>query len=162
VVPATDGNLYGTDGGGPNRGGDLFEITPSGTFTTLYSFCAQSNCTDGFQPVTMTQSTNGNFYGTTNVGGTNGDGTVFSLSTGLGQFVKTVPAGATVGKRVGILGTDLTGATSVTFNGTPSTFTVVSNTLITTTVPAGATTGTVEVVTPSGTLTSNATFVVIP
>jgi uncharacterized repeat protein (TIGR03803 family) len=162
VVPATDGNLYGSDGGGPNGGGDLFKITPSGTFTTLYSFCAQSNCTDGAHPVTMTQSTNGNFYGTTNVGGTNGDGTVFSLSTGLGQFVKTVPAGATVGKRVGILGTDLTGATSVTFNGTPSTFTVVSNTLITTTVPTGATTGTVQVVTPSGTLSSNATFVVIP
>jgi uncharacterized protein (TIGR03437 family) len=57
-----------------------------------------------------------------------------------------------------ILGTKLTGATSVTFNGTAAKFTVVSNSEITTTVPAGATTGEVKVVTPSGTLASNVSF----
>jgi len=59
---------------------------------------------------------------------------------------------------VNILGTSLTGATSVTFNGTAAKFTVASSSLITTSVPAGATTGTIEVVTPSATLASNAAF----
>lgn len=59
---------------------------------------------------------------------------------------------------VTILGTDLTGATSVTFNGTAATFTVVSASQIKTTVPTGATTGAVEVTTPSSTLSSNSVF----
>jgi uncharacterized protein (TIGR03437 family) len=63
-----------------------------------------------------------------------------------------------VGAAVKILGTNLTGATSVTFNGTAAVFKVVSASLITTTVPAGATTGTVEVTTPKGTLKSNVVF----
>src|ERR1017187_5902938 len=57
-----------------------------------------------------------------------------------------------------ILGSDLTGATSVTFNGTAAVFTVVSSSEITTTVPAGATTGKVQVATPSGTLSSTVPF----
>jgi uncharacterized protein (TIGR03437 family) len=71
-------------------------------------------------------------------------------------------AGA-VGASVIILGNGLTGATRVTFNGTAATFSVVSDTEITTTVPAGATTGSIQVVTASSsTLSSNAAFVVLP
>jgi hypothetical protein len=44
------------------------------------------------------------------------------------------------------------------FNGAVATFTVVSSSDITTAVPAGATTGEVKVVTPSGTLSSNVSF----
>ena len=76
--------------------------------------------------------------------------------------MKTQPASARVGGFVEILGTNLTGATSVSFNGTPAVFRVVLNSWIKTTVPAGATTGTVEVVTPSGTLASNVDFRVLP
>jgi len=61
-----------------------------------------------------------------------------------------------------ILGNGLTGSTSVTFNGTAATFTVVSNTQITATVPTGATTGTVSVTTPTGTLNSSPTFQILP
>ena len=50
-----------------------------------------------------------------------------------------------------ILGTDLTGATSVTFNGTAATFTVIAPTAIKVDVPSGAATGAVQVVTPTGT-----------
>jgi uncharacterized repeat protein (TIGR03803 family) len=107
----------------------------------------------------IVQATSGNFYGTTNNGGANGYGTAFSLSVGLGPFVKTLPASGKVGAAVTILETDLSGATSVTFNGTAATFTVNSTgTAISTTVPTGATTGTVQVVTPSGTLSSNVPF----
>lgn len=55
-----------------------------------------------------------------------------------------------------------TGSTNVSLNRTPATFTVKSDTLITAIVPAGATTGYVTVTKPSGTLTSNVPFHVIP
>jgi uncharacterized protein (TIGR03437 family) len=76
--------------------------------------------------------------------------------------VETLPAFGKMGTPVHILGTNLTGTTSVTFDGTPATFTVVSKTLIFTNVPAGATSGKVKVVTPSGTLSSNVPFRVKP
>ena len=100
--------------------GTVFKITPSGTLTTLYSFCAQSGCTDGEFPLAgLVQDTNGDFYGTTTSWrGQTAYGTVFSLSVGLGPFVETQPTSGKVGAAVKILGTDLTGATSVTFNGT--------------------------------------------
>ena len=109
----------------------------------------------------LAQATNGAFYGTTSGGGTHNDGTVFSLSVGLGAFVETVPTSGKVGAKVIILGTDLKGATSVTFNGTVATFTVVKGSEITTTVPTGATTGRVNVTTPNKTLKSNVAFRVI-
>jgi uncharacterized protein (TIGR03437 family) len=106
----------------------------------------------------LAQDTNGNFYGTTVYGGQAELGSVFSLSVGLGPFVKTRPRSGKVGAALNILGSDLTGATSVTFNGTTAVFTVVSSSEITTTVPAGATTGKVQVATPSGTLSSTVPF----
>jgi uncharacterized protein (TIGR03437 family) len=81
-----------------------------------------------------------------------------SLSEALGPFVETLPASGKVGAVVIILGNNLTGATSVTFNGKAATFRVVSSSEITTTVPSGATTGPVKVKTPSRTLTSNVNF----
>jgi len=53
---------------------------------------------------------------------------------------------------------NLTGATKVTFYGTKTKFTVESESKITTTVPSGATTGTVHVLTPGGPLSSNVPF----
>ena len=87
-----------------------------------------------------------------------GCGTVFSLSVGLGPFVETQPTCAKAGAAVKILGTNLTGATGVSFNGAAATFKVVSSSEITTTVPTGATTGKVKVTTPHGTLFSNKIF----
>src|ERR1022692_632476 len=136
---------------------------PAQTLTTLYSFCSQSGCTDGDAPYAgLVQATDGNFYGTTFEGGSNDGGTVFRLSVGLGPFVKPRPPYGKVGAAVKILGTNLTGATSVSFNGTAAVFEVVSSSEITTTVPAGASSGEVQVVTPSGTLSSNASFRVVP
>src|ERR1022692_2211567 len=164
LVQATDGNLYGTTyEGGANSHGTVFKITPSGMLTTVYRFCSQSPCTDGaFPEAALVQDTNGDFYGTTVGGGANGGGTVFRMSVGLGPFVKTQPTSGSLGAAVKILGTNLTGATSVSFNGTAAVFEVVSSSEITTTVPAGASSGEVQVVTPSGTLSSNASFRVVP
>jgi uncharacterized protein (TIGR03437 family) len=78
----------------------------------------------------------------------------------LSPFVKTNPASGKVGASVMILGSNLTGTTAVSFNGTEAAFDVVSATEITATVPAGATTGEVEVTTLKKILTSYVKFLV--
>jgi len=180
LVQGTDGNFYGTTFvGGTNTSceggsgcGTIFRITPSGKLTTLYNFCSKGgypNCSGGSSPEgTLVQDTNGIFYGTTYFGGNSncgfdeiGCGSVFSISVGLSPFVETNPTAGKVGAKVGILGTDLTGATNVTFNGTTAAFKVVSKTLIAAKVPSGATTDTVQVELPSGTLSSNVPFIVL-
>jgi uncharacterized repeat protein (TIGR03803 family) len=159
LVQANDGNLYGTtSGGGVNGGqGTIFKITLGGTLTTLYNFCSQNECTDGAEPLAaLVQDTNGKFYGTAEGGA--GYGVVFSLSVGLRPFVETTPTSGKVGTTVRILGSNLTGATNVSFNGTAATFKVVSGSEITTTVPTGATTGKVTLTTPKGTLSGKMSF----
>jgi uncharacterized repeat protein (TIGR03803 family) len=104
----------------------------------------------------------GNFYGTTSFDGANGSGAVYELSMGLGPLVETRLTAGKVGAKIIILGNNLTGTSNVSFNGTAAAFKVISATEITATIPAGATTGPVEVTIPSGTLTSNVPFRVIP
>jgi uncharacterized repeat protein (TIGR03803 family) len=158
LVQATDGGLYGTTAqGGANGYGTIFKINHKG-FSTVYSFGAA----DGFGNSGLFEATNGTFYGTAATNNPNNQGTVFSLAVGLGPFVETVPTSGTVGETIQILGTDLTGATHVSFNGTAAAFTVVSASEITTIVPAGATTGFVAVKTASGKLKSNVRFLVRP
>jgi hypothetical protein len=68
------------------------------------------------------------------------------------------PTGGPVGSSVTINGSGLTGATAVKFNGTAATFSIVSDSQITATVPAGATTGPISVTTAAGTATSSGSF----
>src|SRR5690349_13649005 len=147
-------------------------MTPDGTITTLYNFCDTGYpCLDGYEPMSgLTQHTNGTFYGSTDFGGVNnrtlcpgpGCGTIYNLSTGLGPLIIANPGFAKVGQKINILGNSLTGATSVTFNGTPATTFTVTDTYIKVTVPGGATTGTIQVTNPSGTLNSNVAFRLLP
>jgi uncharacterized repeat protein (TIGR03803 family) len=162
---ATDGKLYGTTTfGGALGNGTIFSITTDGTFAVLYDF----DGAHGAYPFGgLMQHTDGNLYGTTYAGGSSshcpgGCGTVFSLDVGLGPFVTFVAPYGKVGSGAQILGTGLRGTTAVTFNGVPSSSIVVAGTWILATVPAGATTGPVRVTTPTGTLTSNVSFRVLP
>ena len=79
LVQGSDGNFYGTTyyGGTQNRG-TVFRISPSGSYTNLYSFAAPPN--DGTKPLALIEGSDGNFYGTTVFGGTIGYGTVFRVS----------------------------------------------------------------------------------
>jgi len=78
LVQGTDGNFYGTTayGGSDLCGhgqsgtcGTIFKITPQGALTSLYSFCEQTGCPDGFYPSGLVQGSDGNFYGTAAYGG---------------------------------------------------------------------------------------------
>jgi len=85
-----DGNFYGTtsDGGTIPKGdsgvpsGTVFRITPEGAFHQLYTFCKIWPCPDGSVPMAaVIQGSDGNFYGTTNGGGANGNyGTIFKIT----------------------------------------------------------------------------------
>jgi uncharacterized repeat protein (TIGR03803 family) len=76
------GTLYGTtyNGGGAIAAGTVFAITTSGKETVLYSFCSIASCKDGAYPIAGLIDVKGTLYGTTNIGGANGDGTVFSIT----------------------------------------------------------------------------------
>lgn len=162
LVQATDGNFYGTAAlGGANNSGTVFGMSPQGSLKTLHRF----DGTDGRNPEgALLQGTNGSLYGATSGGGNTGYslGTVFRRHIGLSPFVAFVSAYGKVGQTGGILGQGFKGTTRVSLNGTPVSFKVISDTFIRATVPAGATTGYVTVTTPSGTLTSNVPFHVIP
>jgi uncharacterized repeat protein (TIGR03803 family) len=166
LMPATDGNSYGTTsvGGNASNSGTIFQVTPAGALTTVHSF--SNYPIDGADPYAPPlQATNGILYGTTwaGAGGANGaDGTVWSLDMGFGPFITFVLDSGKAGAKAEILGQGFTGTTGVSFNGTPATFAVKSDTYLTATVPVGATTGPVTVTTPSATLTSNVPFRVRP
>lgn len=177
LVQGADGNFYGTTGAGGNVNdglclstgcGTAFQLTPAKQLTNLYSFCAQASCTDGAYPGALMQATDGTLYGIANKGGRSGCiadggcGTIWSLSMGLAPFVQANPNFGKSGQVIGILGNNLTGTTSVAFNGVPATFKVVSSTYIKAELPTGATTGAIEVTTPNGTLKSNVAFQVLP
>ncbi len=163
LIQASDGNFYGTTAwGGLYGAGTLFEVTPQGALTVLHNFCTQSTCEDGQTYAGVVEGTDGVFYGET-LGSFWSTGCIYSLNTQVTPFVETVPAFGKVNEKIEILGSNLTGATSVTFGGNVSAeFTVVSSSHIVATVPQGATTETISVVTPGQTLASNVAFRVTP
>jgi uncharacterized repeat protein (TIGR03803 family) len=80
LVQGSDGSFYGRTGiGGTSNAGTVFRISPSGTYTSLYSFAGSAN-DDGYAGSGLVQGSDGNFYGTTEFGGTNGSGGVFRIS----------------------------------------------------------------------------------
>lgn len=167
LLQASDGNLYGGAAfGGSSTScaigcGTIFKSTVLGQVSNVLSF-PSGDSSFGQYMVTLTQGTDGNFYGTTYYGGSSNDGTIFKLDLGLPPFVIASPGFGKTGSAVNILGSNLSGTTGVTFNGTTANFTVVSATQIMVTVPSGAVSGQLTVTTPSGILKSNMNFVVLP
>lgn len=156
VIEGKDGYLYGTTryGGTGNRG-VIYRLKPDGSdFAVVYS--RHLNMTEGLYCVQPgIQHSNGNFYNCVWQGGAKGAGIFYCLDM---KTFNVSPASGKVGAAVTLSGFGFTGATRVAFNGTPATFTVVSDTTITCTVPPGATAGTITVTTPKATLTSKIVF----
>ncbi|HEX4119960.1 MAG TPA: choice-of-anchor tandem repeat GloVer-containing protein [Verrucomicrobiae bacterium] len=91
LTQARDGNLYGTaSAGGAGNSGTLFQISLSGSFHAMYSFSAlngEDDNMDGSDPeAALIQGTDGNLYGTTYAGGTNGFGTLFTYDLSQNQL----------------------------------------------------------------------------
>ena len=101
---AYDGNFYGTtESGGTGDYGTIFKISPSGTFTVLHNF--NGNGSEGSEPATPPiQASDGNFYGTTDFGGTGNSGTVYKLTPAgaLTVLYNFDPAGGGSGSATGM------------------------------------------------------------
>ncbi|HET9503538.1 MAG TPA: FG-GAP-like repeat-containing protein [Hymenobacter sp.] len=147
---------------------------PAGSTVTVY-LAMGSGAT---QAIGTTTATGGSFSLTQPTALVNGTYSVYataqnpganlSFGSNLATFVVAAPRidglsplSGPVGTPVLILGSNLTGATAVSFNGTPaSSFIVSPSGSITAVVAAGTTTGPVSVSTPGGTATSGTSFVV--
>ena len=80
-VVAYDGNLYGTTTAAAfgEQTGVIYRLGSQG-FETLYTFCAEANCADGAVPFAeLLAASDGDLYGSTQIGGANGEGTIFRI-----------------------------------------------------------------------------------
>src|SRR6266404_3936923 len=96
LIADANGNLFGTTAsGGANGGGTVFEIAKiaggyASTPTVLVSFCSQTSCAGGAEPVAgLIADANGNLFGTTRSGGANDLGTVFEIAKTAGGYAST-------------------------------------------------------------------------
>jgi uncharacterized repeat protein (TIGR03803 family) len=87
LVLGSDGNFYGVATSTADDQFEIYEITPSGTETTLATNMVPIN-NDTLAAGPMIQASDGNFYGTASVGGTNNDGMVFRLNVPLEPIVR--------------------------------------------------------------------------
>ena len=82
LAEGTNGLFYGTTySGGSNGLGTIFTVASNGLFTSLYQFSAADNSLLGANPAAgLLEASNGVFYGTTYNGGSNGFGTIFTIT----------------------------------------------------------------------------------
>jgi IPT/TIG domain-containing protein/peptidase M66-like protein len=93
-------------------------------------------------------------------GGTATSTATFTVTAPAPTITNFTPTSGLAGSSVTVMGTNFTGATAVSFNGTAATFSISSATQMTTTVPAGATTGPISITTPGGAASSASNFTV--
>ncbi len=162
VVQGSDGFLYGgTTTGGSVGAGVMFRLSTGGSgFSVISTFDGTHGSSPSPSPVL---DTNGVIYGLTHTGGPSDDGVFYSMNAGLQPFAELfVISSGKVGTTVQILGQGFTGTKTVSFNGTPATFTVLSDTFLGAKVPNGATTGKVTITEANGTLNTPQSFRVTP
>ncbi|HLW84977.1 MAG TPA: choice-of-anchor tandem repeat GloVer-containing protein [Candidatus Sulfotelmatobacter sp.] len=187
LVQDTNGDLYGaTGGGGAKNDGTVFSLSVGlSPFAVIRSSSGKegakigilgqsfgSSSVVGFGGVAATTITlTGSTYisATVPAGALTGSVTVTTGATTLTSSqtfkvlptITSIPASGSVGTPVAITGTGLTQATKVTFGGVKATsFTVNNDTQVTATVPTGAKTGKIAVITKGGSASSKTSFTV--
>lgn len=162
------GNSYvcGSSYGGSTTKYDFATLSydPSGTVRWTERYNGPANDYD--QPYSIAAHSSGDVYvsGYSTGSGTSQDYTTIKYAPAGPVSPPTIasftPASGPAGTIVSITGTNLAGASAVTFNLAAAPFTVVSGTQIQATVPAGASTGRIRVTTAAGTATSGSDFTV--
>lgn len=80
LLQANDGSFYGlTEEGGTAQSGVVFRVTPSGAETVMASFDGEGGLWGAWHNG-LIQARDGNFYGLTGNGGSNGTGTIFKMT----------------------------------------------------------------------------------
>ena len=142
---------------GPDSGneGGLYAINPDGS--PKWSFTATSGPSGAaFTPLYPAIAEDGTLY----VGSASKELYAFGGTILAPTVTGFTPTTGPAGTSVTLTGTNLDGATAVTFNGAAATFSAVSATEITATVPAGVSSGAIAVTTPDGTAVSTSSFTV--
>jgi hypothetical protein len=149
------GTVVPTSGTGTPTGTLTFSAGASvlctATLTAGAGSCAATTAPNGSDTITATYSGDGTYADSL---------ATTSLSVGPPTITSFSPTSGAVGAAVTITGTALSGASTVTFNGVKATITSDTSTKIKLTVPTGATTGVIKVVTPGGTVKSTTSFTV--
>ena len=166
LEPSPGGPLYGVTGlGGQYGDGNLYSVMPDGSdFTTLFDFDIYQGKGEINPYETPTLGSDGNLYVVTYAGGFGtdknclGTGAVSVTLTMLPIIESFSPKSGASGTTVTIKGVNLSSASSVAFNGVAATIVNDSSTLITVTVPSGATTGPIAVTTSNGADVSTQSF----
>lgn len=149
---------YNIIGGNPNLG----SLADNGGPTKTMALLAGSPAIDAGDPNFDSTNTPFDQRGSARKSGGAIDIGAFELLTPL-TITGFTPDSGLIGTSVTITGTGFLGTTAVTFDGGSGTaiysgFVNAAGTAITVTVPTGATTGTISVTTPNGTVTSSAVF----
>jgi uncharacterized delta-60 repeat protein len=100
LLQGADGNFYGTtEYGGTGGYGTIFQMSPSGTFSSLFSFGINGTNNGSSPDAEIVQNANGNLCGTTSSGGSLGGGNIFLLMTNSSPIAPVIifqPADETV------------------------------------------------------------------
>jgi bacillolysin len=153
-VPGTVVTITGTN----------LEATQSVTFNGVAATLATLTSGTSISVTVPATATTGLISLTTATGTTASAGNFIITSAGPAPVISSYspPGGQVQGGAVTITGTGFTGATALSFNGTAAAILTNTGTVITTTVPLGATSGPLIVTTPDGTGTAPTTFTVLP
>jgi len=141
--------VYQRGGGGINNGSASIGIM--GALSTDFLSLTDAGASPGVSSILSTN----------NINSKPANSQVYRFTPPPPTILSFTPTSGCAGTSVTITGNNFTGATSVKFNGLTAAFTVVNNTTITATVPAGATAGPISVTSAGGTATSSTNFTVI-
>ncbi len=159
LLRASDGNYYGTTySGGAGMWGTVFRVTPSGDFSTIASFFGPKG---KYLYGALVENIDGDLYGMARSGGMLDEGTIFRLTIHPPVITPMAFPGGVSGEVVSLCGRHFGLVSSVSIGGVEVAFTVLSPTEIAVTLPADASSGVLQIASPSGQIEMPGLFSVV-